>query len=171
MHNHCDDSILQCSTMMSPSTATFPTEHMKTKQNRTKTLFFRSLMVNWAKHKTTDLLQVRVKPLWGRKEQTYPLFLPQQKEGTVMKSAGKFNMFPNRTPQKNEKAKQNKLTKNKKQLRGKYKETNLSWTMYSFCLPTLSSYQTSGENYFRSNKALIKYFSLTFQVPYPHLTK
>lgn len=100
MDKHCDDNILHCSTMMSPSTVKFPNEHMKTKQNITKPLFFISLMVNWAKHKTTDHLQVRLKPLWGRKEQTCPLFLPQQKEGTVMKSAGKFNMFPNRTPQK-----------------------------------------------------------------------
>lgn len=64
---------------------------------REKPLFFISL-ISGAKYKTTVHRQVRLNPCKARKRRQDHCSCSNRKKGTVMKSSGKFKMFPTRTP-------------------------------------------------------------------------
>lgn len=121
--------------------ACISSECIKTKHS--KPLLFVPLMVIWAKYKTTVHHQGRLKSLWAGKGRHARCSSPSRKEENCHEIHSKCNMFPNRTL---------KGIKEKIQLCGKYKETNLNLTSCPFYLPTLS-------NYFKKIRHLKKLFS------------
>lgn len=123
-----EDNSLYYNRTVSTTTFKFPKEHGK----KTNPLFFISLMVSWAKYKTTAHRQVRLKSLWGKKEKAGPLFLFQQ-EGRELPWNLQANLKCPQLEQPQEWRKQI-------QLYGKYKEVNLNLTSCHFYLPPLSNY-------------------------------